>query len=249
MPGNNARRWAAVSAVITVAGAVMMAAGIILDSYDFYWMILVGLLLVLAFLICFFIFLGQARRLGRMFRGEELLAHWIFGSEEQDRKAEAEFREKKVMHRILLGIIAFFFVLFGVLFAVFGFDEPEDALGFLAAMAGIFALIATVALITPYTSYKRMRKSVPEVYLGLYSAWVMGEYTQWKAPMTRITGVSLKNGDAGIVIEVGYSILQRYGWQPHECRIPVPDGKEGEARDAAVRLASSNEVGFTDLVL
>jgi hypothetical protein len=92
-----------------------------------------------------------------------------------------------------------------------------------------------------------MRRSVPEVFIGPYSVWVMGEYTQWKAPMTKITSVSLLSEDSGSVIEIGYFILQRYGPQPHTLRIPVPEGKEEEAARISENLAAINDVSFNKL--
>ena len=242
MPVNNAKRWTIISVMLFALGVVLIFAGIILDDYDFYWMIFVGAILALTFLICFFMFVGQARRLDGLFKGKDLLAHWVFGSQEQIKKAETEFREKKARHKLMLIVIGFFFLLITALFAVFGFDDIEEAGGFIALMAGMFAFIAVVALVTPYTSYNRMKKAIPAVYIGPYSAWVMGEYTQWKAPMTKITGISYQSCDEGSVIEVHFIIFQRYGPQPHVCRIPVADGHEDEALRLAINMAVINDV-------
>jgi MFS family permease len=242
MPRNNAKRWTIMSVIIFVIGIAMIIGGIVLDEYDFYWMIFVGAVLALTFLICFFMFVSQAKRLDRLFKGKDLLAHWVFESSEQMKKAETEFREKKERHKIMLLVIGFFFVVITAIFAIFGFDDLEEAAGFIGLMAGVLAFISLVALITPYTSYNKMKKAIPEVFVGPYSAWVMGEYTQWKAPMTRITGISYQTGKTGAVIEVGFIIFQRYGPQPHVCRIPVADGHEDEALRLAKNMAVINDV-------
>lgn len=246
MPRNNAKRWTIVSSIIFIIGVVMIIAGIILDDYDFYWMIFVGLILALTFLICFFMFIGQAKRLDGLFKGKDLLAHWTFNSSDQMKKAEIEFYEKKSRHKIMLMIVAFFFVLITAIFAIFGFDDLEEAAGFIGLMAGVFAFIALVALITPYTSYKRMKNSIPEVYVGPYSAWVLGEYTQWKAPMTKITGIGYKDETSGAVIEIDFTIWQRYGPQPHVCRIPIADGHEEEAKELVEKIAGINNVPINE---
>lgn len=242
MPRNNAKRWTIMSLIICIIGIAMIFCGIVLDDYDFYWMIFVGAILALTFLICFFMFVGQAKRLDRLFKGKGLLAHWTFNASEQMKKAETEFNEKKARHKIMLLIIVFFFVVITSLFVIFGFDDLEEAAGFIGLMAAVLAFITFVALITPYTSYNRMKKAVPEVYVGPYSAWVMGEYTQWKAPMTKITDISYQTGKTGAVIEIGYTIYQRYGPQPHLCRIPVADGHEEEAIRLVKNLAEINGV-------
>lgn len=242
MSRNNAKRWTVISVVIFLIGVGMIIAGFALDDYNFFWMIFVGAILALTFLICFFMFVGQAKRLDRLFRGKDLLAHWAFDDSERMKKAETEFREKKSRHKLLILIIGFFFVVITAIFAIFGFDDFEEALGFIGLMAAILAFITLVALITPYTSYNRMKKAPPEVFIGPYSVWVMGEYTQWKAPMTKITGISYLNENTGAVIVIDFIIFQRYGPQPHVCRVPVADGHEEEALMLARNLAVINGV-------
>ena len=246
MPRNNAKRWVVMAVILMVAGIAMMTAGIAIDEYDSYWMILVGLMLFLTFLICFFIFVGQANRLDRMFRGKELLAHWRFAPDEKQRKAKTEYQERKARHKIMLLIITAFFVVIGGLFVVFGFDDGDEAMMFIAIMGGAYGIIAFAALVTPGMAYRGMQKSPPDVYVGPYAAWVMGQYAQWKAPMTRIRRIDLTRGKTGAVIEVWFLIWQRYGYQQHVCRIPAPDGMDQEARRVAMELASTNGVPFDD---
>jgi len=47
MPRNNAKRWTIISVIIFVIGIAMIIGGIVLDDYDFYWMIFVGAILAL----------------------------------------------------------------------------------------------------------------------------------------------------------------------------------------------------------
>jgi MFS family permease len=244
MPKNNAKKWTIISAIITVIGIAMIFAGFILDDYDFFWMIMVGFMLGLTFLICFFMFVGQARRLDNMFKNSGLLVHWRFNPTEQQEKIKNEYLERKSRNKILLLIIIGFFVLFGGIFAVFGFDDFEEALPFLGIMGAVLVLICIVALAAPGSAYRKMKRSPPEVFVGPYSAWVMGEYTQWKAPMTKIRSVRFIRDENGVVIEVQYDIFQRYGYQQHECRIPVPQGSEEEARRVGMDIAGVNNIQY-----
>lgn len=246
MPTNNAKKWAVISIFLFILGIGMVAAGIIIDSYDFYWMIFVGLILGLTFFICMLMFLGQARRLDGMFQGRDLLARWHFDMSQQMKKAETEYKEQKARNKILLIIITLFFVVIGGLFVIFGFDDIEDAGMFIAIMGSVLGLIILVAVIAPGAAYRKMKKSIPEVFVGPYSAWVMGQYVQWKAPMTKIRSVKLLSTETGAVIDVEFMIWQRYGYQQHNCRIPAPDGYENEARDVAMKIASINGVGYSE---
>lgn len=242
MPRNNAKRWAVISLIIAALGTIMTAAGFMLDDSDFYWMIMVGLMLGLTFFICFWVFLSQSRRLSRLFNREELMAHWAFDIAEQQQKALEEFQARKRTNRILLTIVTIFFVLIGGLFTVFGFDDLEDAAPFLLVMFVIWLIICIAALAAPRAAYKRMSSSVPEVYVGPFSAWVMGEYVQWKAPMTRARQIEFIRQGTGVAIGVHYQIRQRYGWQDQICRIPVPFGREQEAWSVAANLAAANQI-------
>ncbi|HEY5556497.1 MAG TPA: hypothetical protein VIK44_05955 [Acetobacterium sp.] len=216
-----------------------------MEDYNFYWMIMVGLLLGITFTVFFFVFLRQAKLLADMFNNTDLLAHWTFDSTEQLEKVEAEYKERKTRNKIMIIVMTFFFVLIGGFFLLFAFDDMEEAGLFFMIFFGTLVLLYIVAFAAPRVMYNRMKKALPEVFVGPYSAWVMGEYTQWKAPMTRITDVNLLHDESGdVVISVNFEILQRYGPQLQVCRIPVPDGKEEEAIKVAKKIASVNNVEY-----
>ncbi len=245
MPKNNAKKWMIIAVIFTLIGAAVTYAGFALDKTDTFWMIPVGLVLAITFLICIFVFASQSRRLERMFKHEELLARWTFDMAQQQQKAEAEFKARKKSNRILILIVIAFFVIIGGLFTAFGFDDLEDAAGFLLVMLGMMILICIAAWIAPIMSYRKMRNSQPEVYVGPYGAWVLGEYVQWKAPMTRPIQVVFEPGQAGAQINVQYEIFQRYGYQQHDCRIPSPPGCENEAFSVANKIAEANNVNLS----
>lgn len=91
---NNAKKWVRTSIIIMLIGIAMIIAGITIDDYNFYWMIYVGAILFLTFLIAFFMFVNQANRLDRLFRGEELLVHWKFEENERLAKTEEELIQR-----------------------------------------------------------------------------------------------------------------------------------------------------------
>jgi MFS family permease len=246
MPKNNPRRWMIASIIITIISIFMVFFGFILNEFNFFWMILVGLLLGITFGIMIFVFYKQARLLDNLFKDVDQLAHWTFDQGEQQQKVETEFKERKSYNKILIGIMTFFFVVIGGAFLIFGFDDAAEALFFGMIMGSVLLLLFVVAFTAPIISYRRMKAAVPEVYVSPYSAWVMGEYSQWAAPMTRLTGVNLQHHpDGAVVIAVYFEIFQRTGPQEHVCRIPVPKGKEAEGNDVAQQIAAVNGVAFT----
>jgi len=234
---NNARKWANISIALTIIGIIMTASGIIIDEYNFYWMIVVGLFIAITFFICFFVFLSQANHLRKMFNNENLLVKWSFNQTEQIEKSKNQYIESKNRNKMLLIIVIIFFVLIGGIFALFGFDSLEDASGFIVLMLSILLLISFVALIVPGVTYRRMLKSPPLVFVSREAAWVMGEFVKWKAAMTKTDYVEIFRDKNRIEIIVHFSILQRYGYQSHECRIPVPDDRSFEAENVAAEIA------------
>lgn len=246
MPKNNAQKWAYISLFISIISVVMIIMGFIVDSYNFYWMIIVGVMLWLTFFICFFVFLGQAIKLNKMFNNKELLAHWYLGSSESLEKVEAEYKQRKQSNRWLLIVITAFMIIIGGLFVLFGFDDIAEAFFFILIMLGVLLIVYMAAIIAPFSAYRKMKKSVPEVYVSTFGAWVMGEYVQWKAPLTRITGVNFICCESGYFIAVNFEIFQRYGYQPNVYRIPVPEGKESEARKVGQKIADENDVCYNE---
>ncbi|OXS25701.1 MAG: hypothetical protein BI182_16510 [Acetobacterium sp. MES1] len=246
MPKNNPRRWLIASIIMTLIGGLMVFMGILLNGFNYFWMILVGLLLGITFLIMSGVFYKQARLLDKLFKDVDQLAHWTFFPAEQQQKAEAEFMARKAFNRILIGIMTFFFVVIVAVFLIFGFDDAEEALFFVLLMGAVLLLLYGVAFTVPILSYRRMKAALPAVYVSPYSAWIMGEYTQWVAPMTRLTGVNFGHyPDGSVVIAVHFDSFQRTGPQPLICRIPVPRGKEAEGQVVAQRIATINKVDFT----
>ena len=243
---NNAKRWARISIIIMLIGIVMIVLGITADQYDFYWMIFVGALLFITFLICLFMFLSQATRLDRMFSGIDLFAHWTFEENSRQEKAQEEYIQRKSQNKIMLLVITGFFLVISIPFVIFAFDDTDDALVFILIMVSVLAVISLFALLAPGIRYRKMKTAVPEVFIGPFSAWVMGEYVQWKAPMTKITNVQfVRDKQDNSTIVVNYIIWQRYGPQPHTCRIPVPYDRDLEAQTIAQDIASKNNVKYT----
>ena len=218
----------------------MVIAGIMLDSYNFYWMILVGLTLGITFLICFFMFLRDSKRISNIFLNVEILLHWTFDQIDRDKKAQEEFVERKKYNKRLLITIIIFFVVISGLFLIFGFDDIEEAGLFLIIMASSLGIITFAAISAPYFSLRNMNRSIPEVFIGPYDAWVMGEYIKWRKTFRDISIIQI---DADRFLSVVYMVRQRYGYQETTSRIPIPVGREQEAEWVMAQIISANRVG------
>lgn len=240
---NNAKTWRNISAATAWGGVALFIAGILMDSMETMWMIMVGLMVSITFFICQGVFARQSRNLEGMFRGDGLLARFRFGPDEAKIRIRNEEKTRKKSNRFLLGMIGIFFAAFTVLFVIFGFDSPEDALFFVILMACVFGIILFAAMAAPGAYKKQADKSPNEVYIGIKGAWVFGEYLVWDAMLTRLVGIGFHENEGGLYeIMVTYQRMQRYGWQTAEYRIPVPKGQEEEGRRAVETIARAHRL-------
>ena len=242
---NNAKRWVIMSIIFMLIGIAMIVAGAVIGEMNYYWMIYVGAILFLTFFICFFMFIRQARNLDSMLKGTGLLAHWRFKENERLQRAAEEFLQRKTSNKVMLLVIIAFVVIIGGLFAIFGFGNSKDAIFFIVVLLGIQILISLAAILIPRARYNKMKEAAPEVLISPFGAWIMGEYFQWKAPLTRITSVQFaKDREDNYTITVNFTIWQRFGPQKLQCRIPVPKDTVTEAETIASDIAKINKVRF-----
>lgn len=242
MPINNARRWIFASVISLLVGILLTAAGYIINDMNNYWMIAVGLLIATTAVILLFIFAAQAKRIDALFNGHGLLAHWQFDADQHMQKAQTEYETRRARNKLLLIIVTGFFVVIGGVFAVFGFDNGEDVLGFLAILIIILGVVSMAAFLAPKAALHRQQSSPPDIYIGKFSAWVFGEYTQWKAPAAKPKKVVVSKSLQGVLLCVHFAIYTRYGMQNQTCRIPVPTDKETDAREVAIIIAQANSI-------
>jgi hypothetical protein len=237
---NIAKTWRNASVIIACAGLALTVAGIWMDSMDTMWMIMVGLMIAITFFICIGVFARQAKNLDELICGKGLLAHFTYGQEAEER-IQSETVTRKKSNRAILGIIGLFFAALTILFAVFGFDSPKDALWFIILMACVFCVIALAALLTPRFYRKKAQRSPHEALIGVRGAWALGEYVVWDTFLTRLTSVGLLAGEGGLLnIGVTYMRWQRRAWQVCEFRIPVPRGKELLAQKTVHAIAQAH---------
>jgi hypothetical protein len=254
MPKNNMVFWSILCAVVALIGLGLLTTGIALNDMDTMWMVFVGFFLFVTFVICTLLFWKQARLLHQMFKGKNLLAHWIYSKEKAVLHAEGEKSRRGKMNLVLWLIIAGFVVFFSLLFVLFGKMDEEETLLFLSIMGGVLLICGIAAWFAPIIAERKMKRSVPEVFVGETAAWAFGEFDIWKSAMTRFKNASLKHiespeeeifgAGAARKIEIVYEQMQRYGYQERTVLIPVPVGKEKEAEEVVRRILEANSAGL-----
>ncbi len=201
-------------------------------------MIMVGLLIGFTGLIVALLFVKFARVLGRMIRGEGVLAHWTYDPAFWKAFLAGEEREVKGEMRGLFIIVA---SLCGLVFVSVLIADVQAAMWIGAALAVTLALCALGA-------WHRVRclrgnaaaGSVPEVLIGREGVWLNGDFFTWAFISARLESVGMAHG-SGDVLEINFSSSAKNGRQYTTVHIPIPPGREAEA--ASVLKALEREIG------
>ena len=201
-------------------------------------MIMVGLLIGFTGLVVALLFVKFARVLGRMIRGEGVLARWTYDPAFWKAFLAREEREVKGEMRGLFIIVA---SLCGLVFVSVLIADVRAAMWVGAALAVTLALCALGA-------WYRVRclrgdaaaGSVPEVLIGREGVWQNGDFYTWAFPGARLESVAKAEGSRD-VLEIYFSSPAKNGRQYTTIHIPVPPGREAEG--ASVLKALEREVG------
>ena len=186
------------------------------------------LLLFIMGIIIAIIYMRRAKTLDRILSGKDLLARWSYSPDEWQQYAGEEYKRERSGKQTLFIVIAVIAVVIGLIFVVV--DRTEAGLWVLAAMAGLIALIAFVAYFTSWYNYRQNLKYPGEVLIAPNGAYFSRQLHLWDSLGARLVRVELKEQKQSY-IEFVYEAPTRTGMQEYEARVPVPLGKEKEARE------------------
>jgi hypothetical protein len=208
-----------------------------------YALVMVSILLIITGLIATLVYRKRTRTLDAMLKGEDLLVHWTYTTQEWARFAEAEAKSDRSAKIGLFLVISAFALLFGLMFWLFGEDEEAGFLVFLA-MAGLIAVIGLTAFLSIKIPYWRNRRRVGEVWISGSGAFVNGALHTWNSLGCRFEGVSYhrtSNPAVCSLLEFTYSYPARHGSELATVRLPVPVGRDAEARRVCEVLEARTE--------
>ncbi|MBN1659048.1 MAG: hypothetical protein JXA93_11625 [Anaerolineae bacterium] len=211
-----------------VAGMDMMEVGFALQC--------LGVFLVLTGAITALLFGYRARRLQSIFRGEKLLAHWVYTAPQVAAQVARDLESTRQRNRLLLVLVGVFIVACTVPMTIYGYLEGEgDNMPlFVAIMAGVFVIVAAFALGMPLVQARRARASSHEAFIAENGLYVNGALHTWNAPLALLDGVSLAEEETVARLVFSLRSLSRASataYQSYTVEVPVPPGEEGRARE------------------
>jgi hypothetical protein len=171
------------------------------------------------------------RELAAFERGE-FLAHWTYSEQEWRSFHDAERRRANtVLLWASVSLVAVALVLVAV-----GLFTPTDRGAWLAAAGAVGLTAALVAALlggANAAGHRRSFTSTREAFVGRESAFINGTHHRWTALGTTLDTVELlPAGPAGQPAAIQFNLLlqSRHGRGSQSVRVPVPAGREDEAR-------------------
>ena len=186
-------------------------------------------------LIVAIMYQGRASALGRIFKGENLLTHWKYDPVEWQAYAEKEYVTEKRDKRNLFYLVAVISLVVGVGFTI---AHPDVGWVLLGVFGGLLVFIAILVLFSTRYNYRMNKKYLGEAYITPDGVYLNRQLHLWRGWGASLDAFSYNEEDKFLAFQ--YSTPNRTGRVDITVRVPVPAGKEQEARQI---LASFQKEG------
>ncbi|MDD3792995.1 MAG: hypothetical protein PHY74_07675 [Candidatus Bathyarchaeota archaeon] len=199
---------------------------------------LVSILIAVTAAIVGLMFIGQAKKVDQILRGQGVLAHWIYPVDLWREYAEKEYKTEKAQKKFLVIIVAAFAIFFGLLFWLL---DPEPGFIVFLVMMGLIGLIILTWQFTAWYNYrKNTSNTTKQVYIRKDAVYLNNTLYEWATAFTSFNKVKLqKNKDLNLLVFI-FTSLNRTGPQTYTIRVPIPPGKEENAKNIAEQINESN---------
>jgi len=188
-------------------------------------------------LIVAIMYMWRAGALEKMLRGDNLLAHWTYPPDEWRDYAEKEYKRESADKRSLFYLVAGISLVVGIGFWI---AHPDSGWVVLGVLSGLILLIAVVAYSTTRYNYFMNRKYLGEAYVSKDGVYLNRQLHLWRGWGARFEGVECN--EKARFLAFRYSTPNRSGRSDYTVRVPVPIGREQEARGMLVQFQSEGEL-------
>lgn len=240
MPFNPQRRTAVICWIVTALFVFAIFAPSIfgIDGMNGgYAMSFLSLVAAITSLVVAIMYQGRAAALDRILKGENLLAHWKYTPAEWQSYAEKEYAREKREKRSLFYLVAVISLVVGIGFTI---AQPDGGWAVLLVLGGLVVLIAFVAFSTTRYNYWMNKKYRGEAYItpdGVYLNRMLHLFRGWGASLE---DVSYNEKEKFLAFQ--YSTPNRNGRSDYTLRVPVPAGKEEEARHVLANFQKEGNI-------
>ncbi len=231
MNGNPLRRTALISLCIAFFFAVLIFVpeSVGIDGFDGGFAIsFVSLVVAIVAGVVAVLYFNLAHKLDVIFRGEGILAHWVYSFEYWHEYTQKEYVTEKAEKKVLFLIVTGFALFFGFLFWTF---DPEAGFYVFLVMLGLIGLVAFAWQFSVWHNYKQNIGGVREAYITKDAVYLNRKLYAWKTAFTRFNQVTMQNNTGLHLLVFKYTITNpRTGPQTYTTRVPIPPGEEENAK-------------------
>jgi len=243
--------------ILAVIGSILFGLGIVrvADDYDDIWLLFIGIFLSVPMWVFGFVALWQASKVGKLLRGEGVLAVWSLSTEEKEAHAAALWEKAKkdmVSWMIAGGILILFAFLLG--FVVFLFDpitlDEMPWLIIILCLLGVMVLVFSLGVLSPWLERRQIRGGSRDIVIGPHSAVLPGgKHAIWHGHGAGAHAKSVdltcdQFGDALVIHYESMSGGKYHRYIEEGCRISIPGGKKAEAAAVGKEIAKACGVEF-----
>jgi len=228
---NPPKRTAVASFVVSIVAAVTIFVPELvgIDGFDGGFAIsFVSFFIAICAAIVGVMFLGFAYKLDKILRGEGLLAHWTYESDYWLEYTLKEYAEEKSEKKGLFLIVTGFALFFGLLFWVL---DPEAGFIVFLIMLALIGLVAFAWQFSAWYNYKQNLRGVKEAYITKDAVYMNQRLYTWDTVFTCFEEVSQKDNHGLSLLVFKFTSATRAGPQTHTIRVPIPRGREKEAKE------------------
>ncbi|MCX5994076.1 MAG: hypothetical protein NT177_07675 [Chloroflexi bacterium] len=184
------------------------------------------ILLAIIGIIVAIIYTIRAKRLDRILKEDNPLAHWTYSPDEWQQYTEEEYTRQKAGKKTMFIIIAIATLVIGFGYWIF---KPTVGQWVFIAMAGVIALTGFLTWFFPYYNHRQNKNSQGQAFFTSDAIYINRRLHDFKVMGSKLETIEIK-GEQQKYIEFIYSIPGRHGRQRQEARVPIPSGKEDAAR-------------------
>ncbi|NMB78166.1 MAG: hypothetical protein GYA23_03630 [Methanomicrobiales archaeon] len=187
------------------------------------------------------LFAHRARVMDAILSDPRLLAHWTYPEAVAQESAHREFQEYRERNRAMFIVIGGMLVLVALFFIIFiGEGGPETGVFLLLFAAFLFV----VSRVTPWLEHKRAVAASRDAFISHAGIIYQGRVYPFRTFLVSRPEVSFRKAQKGAPAAIVFSFVQLVGtiMQPFDVAIPVPAGKEEDAKRIILALGGDGEL-------
>ena len=169
------------------------------------------------------VFWKYAKKEQKIREGENVLAKWSYSDKQWDKFTKLEYEIDRSYKKMLLKIIIFFALLFGIGFWVF---DSENGIYVFYAMLGLIALMTGVAYYSIYAAHQKNLKHKGEITISTAGLIMNEQFMPFNAFGSKLKNVDYNKKLKPKYLEFELAYFTRTGEQSNFVRVPVPEKEE-----------------------